>query len=228
MALEVIAREWRSREGAAGRLDPNAGTPAQRELFARVRENAFVLEEAAGEAGDRAGAALRPARALLEDPGVAATVLYQLAQNRKLSQSVADAAFYQPFAGQHIPPGISPAVVLGAFRNQQAKLLIPWLEAVRRGEGPCDLADLIGLYARRFPADAEEVVRVFLVTTRGATVLPGGVAFDPAAPGDALARLDRLAAEVRAGARGLRDATLEVPGRPGMGAEGQPGGGPLP
>src|SRR6185436_14002451 len=42
-ALEVIAREWRDGEGPAGALPADAGTAAQRELFAAVRENRYAL-----------------------------------------------------------------------------------------------------------------------------------------------------------------------------------------
>ena len=72
-ALEVIAREWRTGEGPAGRMPPDAGTAAQRDLFAAVRENRYTLG---------ADGAPRPARELLADPNVAATVLYRLAQSK--------------------------------------------------------------------------------------------------------------------------------------------------
>src|SRR6476469_9002354 len=72
MAMEVVAREWRSSPGPQGFVPFDAGTEPQRLLFADVRDNRFVLTD------DRH--ALRPAAELLADPGVAATVLYRLAQ----------------------------------------------------------------------------------------------------------------------------------------------------
>ena len=54
-------------------LPPDAGTAAQRDLFAAVRENRYALG---------ADGAPRPARELLADPNVAATVLYRLAQSK--------------------------------------------------------------------------------------------------------------------------------------------------
>ena len=64
-------------EGPAGTLPANAGTSAQRTLFAAVRENRYVL----GPDG-----APRAAADLLEDPGVAATVLYRLAQSKAVGR----------------------------------------------------------------------------------------------------------------------------------------------
>ena len=73
-ALEVIAREWRVGEGPPGRCRPTPAPAAQRELFAAVRENRYIARR-------RRRAARRRAE-LLADPGVAATVLYRLAQSK--------------------------------------------------------------------------------------------------------------------------------------------------
>src|SRR5205814_4809218 len=81
MALEVIAREWRVGRGPEGVVPYDAGTGAQRALFAGVRENRFVLAE------NRLS--LRPADELLVDPGVIATVIYRLAQSRPIAQRTA-------------------------------------------------------------------------------------------------------------------------------------------
>lgn len=116
-ALEVIAREWRDGEGPAGMLPPDAGSAAQRDLFAAVRENRYTLG---------ADGAPRPARELLADPNVAATVLYRLAQSKTVGRKIAPEAVYAPFVKDRVPEGISPAAVLGPFRNFQAKLLSAW------------------------------------------------------------------------------------------------------
>src|SRR4051812_11356702 len=47
-AMEVIAREWRTGDGPRGTLAPDAGSEAQRELFAAVRQNRFVTTTGAG------------------------------------------------------------------------------------------------------------------------------------------------------------------------------------
>ncbi|MDZ4697040.1 MAG: hypothetical protein SGI86_18025 [Deltaproteobacteria bacterium] len=202
MAMEVIGREWRTVEGPRGRLDANAGTDAQKELFASVRENGFIRTPTG---------ALRSAKELLDEPGVAATVFYRMAQNRTLSQSTGPQSFYAPFAAQHIPAGMNPAVVLGSFRNLQAKLLVPWIRSAAAGQKPRDIIDLIELYVRTFPGDKQEILRVFLVTTYGATVLPGGVSMHAEDASTTLSQLSTLAREVADGKRGLRDA-LSPPG----------------
>lgn len=196
-ALEVIAREWRVGEGVSGTVPPDAGTGAQRELFAGVRENRFVV----GPDGKP-----RPARELLADPGVAATVLYRLVQSKTVGRKVAPPEVYKPFVTDRIPPGVSPAAVLGPFRNFQAKLLSAWGRAVLEGRPPQDIADLVGAYGRALPAERTEVIRIFVVTTYGATVRPGGVPLPTADPGSALPELTALAAEVAAGKVSLRAA----------------------
>ena len=189
-ALEVIAREWREGEGPAGTLPPDAGTAAQRDLFAAVRENRYTL----GSDG-----APRPARELLDDPNVAATVLYRLAQSKSVGRKIAPDAVYAPFVKDRVPEGISPAAVLGPFRNFQAKLLSAWARAVLEGNPPANIADLVEAYGRALPGERSEIIRIFVVTTFGATVKPGGVRAPAGNPGDALPELTALAAEVAAG-----------------------------
>jgi hypothetical protein len=196
-ALEVIAREWRVGEGPAGAMPADAGTAAQRDLFAAVRENRFALS---------AGGAPRPAAELLADPGVAATVLYRLAQSKLVGRKVAAPEVYAPFVTDRIPPGVSPAAVLGPFRNFQAKLLSAWGRAVLEGRPPRDIADLVDAYGRALPAEKAEVIRVFVITTYGATVKSGGVQAPAGDPGAALAELTAVAAEVTAGKLSTRAA----------------------
>lgn len=189
-ALEVIAREWRDGEGPAGAMPADAGTAAQRDLFAAVRENRYAL----GEDG-----APRPARDLLADPNVAATVLYRLAQSKSVGRKIAPDAVYAPFVKDRVPEGVSPAAVLGPFRNFQAKLLSAWGRAVLEGNPPANIADLVDAYGRALPAERAEIVRIFVVTTFGGTVRAGGVRPPPGNPGAALPELTALAAEVAAG-----------------------------
>ena len=198
MAMEVIAREWRVGTGPAGVIQVEDGSTAQREIFANVRENRYVL------AGD--GVSLRTSRELLEDPGVAATVLYRMAQSRALAGRVAPAAFYLPFASNRFPPGVSPAAVLGTFRNFQAKLLGAWAAAVLAGRAPRDVIDLVGLYSAAFPSERYEATRIFVVTTFGATMKPGGASTKPQDATRTMAELTALTAQVAAGKRSLREA----------------------
>jgi hypothetical protein len=197
MAMEVIAREWRPSNGAAGSLKANAGTSEQRHLFATVRENHAVMTEDGG---------LRPAADMLGDPRVGATVLHRLAQTRRIAHTAAADALYAPFVPGGLPAGISPAAVLGPVRNFQAKLLTAWGNAVAAGKPPANIVDLVEAYARLFPDERPELLRIFLVTTFGATVLAGGVSPKPEDATATLARLTTLTDEVVGGKRGLRDA----------------------
>jgi hypothetical protein len=196
-AMEVIAREWRVGEGPQGAVAFDAGTGTQRALFSGVRENRFAV----GPDG-----APRAAAELLADPGLAATVIYRLAQSKAVGRRVAPADVYAPFVSERVPPGVSPAAVLGPFRNFQAKLLTAWGRAVLAGAPPRDIADLVEAYGRAMPDERAEALRIFVITTYGATVKAGGVRATGENATAALPELTALAAEVGAGRRSLRAA----------------------
>ncbi|HVZ75443.1 MAG TPA: hypothetical protein VHJ20_23865 [Polyangia bacterium] len=196
-AMEVIAREWRVGEGADGAVAPGAGTGLQRSLFTGVRDSLFAVDEAG---------APRPAAALLSDPGLAATIIYRMAQSKLVGHKVAPAEVYAPFVTEHVPPGVSPAAVLGPFRNFQAKLLMAWARAILGGTPPRDIVDLVDDYARALPDERAEAWRIFVVTTWGATVKPGGVDARKTGVDAALPELTALAAEVASGRRSPRAA----------------------
>ncbi|MEP6654747.1 MAG: hypothetical protein ABJA82_15395, partial [Myxococcales bacterium] len=99
-----------------------------------------------------------------------------------------------------------PAAVLGPIRNFQVKLLCAWAGAILAGHPPRDLIDLIAAYGDALPAERAEVNRIFVVTTYGSTVKPGGVSPKAADATGALAELTALSAEVTAGRRTLRAA----------------------
>jgi hypothetical protein len=203
MAMEVVAREWRYTAGPAGVIQVDEGTAEQRALFGDVRDNRFVADESQK--------VLRGAKELLDSPGVAATVLYRMAQSRTVGARVAPEGFYAPYAKNRMPPGVSPAAILGTFRNFQAKLLGAWAGAVLRGKAPKDIAALVETYGAAFPAERAEVIRIFVVTTFGGTVKPGGCSMDPKDSQRTLAELTTLAAEVGAGRKTLREALAGKP-----------------
>jgi len=198
IAMEVIAREWRVGTGPAGVIQVEEGTTVQRQIFGNVRENRYVLQAD--------GATLRGAREMVEDPGVAATVIYRMAQSRALAGRVAPDAFYEPFAAGRLFPGVSPAAILGTFRNFQAKFLGTWATAVARGHAPRDVIDLVEIYGAAFPAERAEAVRILVVTTFGATAKAGGVSTKPQDSTRALAELSALTGEILMGRRSLREA----------------------
>jgi hypothetical protein len=202
MAMEVVAREWRYTSGPAGVIQFDEGTSDQRALFGDVRENRFVLDDS--------HTTLRSAQELLDSPGVAATVIYRMAQAHGVGGRVAPEAFYAPYAAKRMPPGISPAAILGTFRNFQAKLLGVWAGAAGRGKAPKDIVDLLEIYASTFPAERAEAIRIFVVTTFGATVKPGGCSTLPKDATQTLAELTALAAEVGAGRKTLRQALVKA------------------
>jgi len=184
--LLVVAAEWRT----PSIIDDRDQLRALR-VFADVRANEGV-RHAHGDAD-----------AMLSNGYTVATVLYRMAIS-SLGQRMADPAVYLPFLEQRPPRDVHPALLLGAFRNFQAKLLAAWSRARAAGRPPHDLIDLIEAYCDAYPAERAEVTRIFLITTYGATALADGVNAD--APWDQVeSRLAMLTADVLFGRKGLRD-----------------------
>lgn len=184
--LEVVAAEWKT----PSLIDDREELRSLR-TFADVRGNEGV-RRAHGDAG-----------VMLGDPDVVATVLYRMASS-DLGQRMADPAVYLPFLETRPPRGVHPALLLGAFRNFQAKLLAAWSHARAANRPPHDLIDLIEAYAEAYPAERAEATRIFLVTTYGATTVRDGVSADQPS-GEVASRLAMLTADVLFGRRGLRD-----------------------
>ena len=184
--LQVVAAEWRAPAGTDDRDELR-----RLSVFADVRGNDAVLR------GDESP------RTMIADPSVVATVLYRLASS-DLGRRMADPAIYKPFLEAQPPPDVHPALLLGAFRNFQAKLMVAWNRAAAAGHRPRDLIDLVEAYGDAHPAERAEATRIFLVTTYGATALPAAIRHD-AAPGEIETQLASLTADVLFGRRGLRD-----------------------
>jgi hypothetical protein len=129
----------------------------------------------------------------------------------ELGRRMAADDVYRPFFAERPPRGIPPAIVLGAFRNFQAKLIAAWSGAVRDGRPPANVVDLVEAYASAYPAERAEAIRIFLVTTYGATVLPQAIDRRDA-PEIVASQLALVTADVLLGRRGLRDALGPRPG----------------
>jgi hypothetical protein len=201
--LRVVGAEWR-----APRLTDDRDDLRRRSSYARVHANDAVraeIETTFGSSGARVVTErpMRSAWQMMDDPVVVATVLYRLASS-DLSRTMADPAVYLPFLETRPPRDVHPALLLGAFRNFQAKLISAWSRANAAGRPPQDLIDLIGAYADAYPAERAEVTRIYLVTTYGVTAIADGVRAD--VPPDAVeSQLAALTADVLFGRRGLRD-----------------------
>jgi len=193
-----------------GRVAPDAGTGTQRERFAAVRQNAFVFKPDSE--------ILRPAAEILDEPGVVAALIYRMAQAKGVGRKIGPPEIYAPVVKDRVPPGISPAAVLGPVRNFQVKLLTAWALAAAAGHAPRDVIDLVTAYTDVLPGERAEVMRLFVATTFGATVKPGGVSPRAADATASLAELTALAAEVTAGRRTLRSGMAASGVAPGDGA----------
>jgi hypothetical protein len=216
--LDVVGAEWRSADGDRA-LDDARAVLRRATWFAEVRANQGITPFAprgtrCGLASARAPASAvieEAARGLVRDPTVIATVLYRLAAS-PAGRRLAPDETYRWLVAEPPPAGVSPGRLLGPFRNFQGKLLVAWNRAARAGRGPGDLVDLVETYVDAYPDERAEVTRIFLVTTYGLTVQPGGI--DLELPPERLeARLAALTADVLFGQRDLRTA-LRAPARP--------------
>ena len=205
--LEVVAAEWRSRDGDRAMADARVVLQAAHR-FAAVRSYTGVaaFRDFAERVSLSSGESPRSIRVstyeVVRDPLVIAAFLHRLAAS-EVGHRLAPDEIYRPIVSELPPPGISPGRLLGAFRSFQAKLLWAWNRAVLAERPPLDLIDLVAAYADAFPAERAQVIRIFLVTTGGLTVQPGGVD-DEGSPDDVASRLETLATHVRLGDMDLR------------------------
>ena len=184
--MTVVAGEWQ----------PPPDTDDRDELrrlgvFADIRANGPVLR-AHGDG-----------RGMASNRLIVASVLYRLASS-ELAQRMADRAVYAPFLEAQPPRDVHAALLLGAFRNFQAKLLSAWHRASAAGHPPHDLVDLIEVYGDAYPAERAEATRIFLVTTYAATAVRGGVSAE-APSSEVESQLAMVTADVLFKRRGLRD-----------------------
>ncbi len=198
IAMEVIAREWRVPGTARGAFFGPHATAAARDQFAGIRDNSFIKTDGR----------LRDPTELMNDPRVAATVIYRMAQSRAIGQRMAPRDFYARIVPGPVPEGMNPALLLGPVRNFNAKLLGIWAKEAGARRSVRTVVDLVAAYGQEFPAERSDLVRLFLVTTLGATVKPGGV--DPDRGADTAKEFDLLTADVVAG----RLALIAGPARP--------------
>jgi hypothetical protein len=211
--LRAVGAEWRA-SPARGRVSLIADAEVR-----AVRANYGVYGQAfecAGWVEPNRALGLQSAAAMVTEPVLIATVLHRMAASAA-GRRVAAAEIYAPFLAEPAPTGVSGGAILGAFRNFQAKLLSAWAHATWRGEPPRDLVDLVDAYIQAFPEDRADVIRIFVVTTYGATVAAGGVPPGAARRDDdddddgaaGVARLNALVAAAQEGRLGLRAA---IPG----------------
>ncbi len=196
-ALQVIAREWRVGEGVSGTVPPDAGTAPQRELFAAIRENKFAV----GADGKP-----RPAPELLADPGLdghGALSLDPIQDGGPQGRAAGGVRAVRD--GPH-PARRQPGRRAGTLPELPGQVAVCLGTRRARGKPPHDVVDLVEAYGRALPAERAEVIRIFVVTTYGGTVRPGGVPLPAADPGAALPELTALAAEAAAGKVSLRAA----------------------
>jgi len=148
--MEVIAREWRVGSSPAGVVQVYEGSSAQREIFANVRENRYVLEQDGATSGR--DATCSPIRVWRPRSSTAWPVACAGWPRRAC-------CFYAPFAPNRLPPGVSPAAVLGTIRTS-GQVSRTWATAVLRGQAPRDVIDLVEIYGAAFPAERAEVTRI--------------------------------------------------------------------
>jgi hypothetical protein len=194
--LLVVAGEWQTRDVAGAREQESLRALSS---FAAIRANTAVMDRRSSL--KESSLWVRPGNELVRDPVVVASLLYRMAAS-ELGRRMAPEEIYRPFLPDAPPRGIHPALLLGAFRNFQAKLFTAWQRAAMSGSRPANLVDLVEAYGDAFPAERAAAVRTLVVTTYGATVLS-----EPRQPllwpETAFAA---LTADVLFGTRGLRDA----------------------
>jgi len=113
---------------------------------------------------------LRNGQQMMASEGVIATIFYRIVNDPALRDHYQEAAFYRPFLATAVAPdplnkAISP------YDNVNLKLLIAMRHAAKAiASGVAPMIAVINSYAAAFPNEAAAVYKLFLETTRGATV----------------------------------------------------------
>jgi hypothetical protein len=113
---------------------------------------------------------IRNAQQMLACEGVLATIFYQVNTNEKLSGSYLPASFYTQFLIKPIPEGVSPDQLFSPVENMMLKHFAVWNAMNNRDITGSPLMVWLQEWCRLFPEDRQELVRLFIQLTHGATV----------------------------------------------------------
>ena len=203
-AMEVIAREWRVGEGPQGR------DAARRRHGGAAR----AVRGACARTATRSGAdgAPRPPAELLADPGVAATVIYRLAQSKAVGRQGRARRGLRAVRRRTASRRASARRPCSArSATSRPSCCRPGGARCSRASRPRDIADLVEAYGRALPAERSEVAPHLRGHDLRRDREAGRRARRRRRPGAALPELTALAAEVAAGSRSCRAAPPLAP-----------------
>ncbi|MFC2157756.1 ComEA family DNA-binding protein [Acidobacteriota bacterium] len=114
---------------------------------------------------------LKNAQQMLSCEGVIATLFYRINTNSKLQSSYQDRSFYTRFLLSPIPEGSKPQDIFSPFENIFLKNFWVWDRLKERQTADSTIfIEFIDEWRESFPEDAEEILKIFLLTTVGRTV----------------------------------------------------------
>lgn len=115
---------------------------------------------------------IKNAQQMLSCEGVLATLFYQVNTDQKLASNYLKADFYAPFLVKPIPEGTSPDQIFTPLENMMIKNFRVWYEMGSMEITGSPLIAWMETWCRIFPADIDEMLKLFIQITKGVTVSP--------------------------------------------------------
>jgi hypothetical protein len=115
---------------------------------------------------------LRNAQQMLSCEGVLGTLFYRINTNKILQDNYRDNDFYNRFLVRPIPAGTTAKEIFTPMENVFLKNFYVW-EKIKRGLHPQSsiIIEFVREWGRAFPRDKEEMLKIFILTTIGKTVI---------------------------------------------------------
>ena len=129
----------------------------------------LILLEHASPIFDRTR--LKNAQQMLSCEGVIATLFYRINTNKKFQSNFVDRNFYNRFLISPMPDDINPQDIFTPFENVFLKSFLIWDRISKKLNPDSEVfLEFIQEWMKSFPGEAEEILRLFLLTTAGRTV----------------------------------------------------------
>jgi hypothetical protein len=107
---------------------------------------------------------------MLSSEGVVATIFYQVDNDPVLAGHYEDPSFYRPYLLHPIPEGTRPEQIFTPVENMMLKHFRVWSVMRDLPAGGSPVMAWLKVWCREFPADREEMIRLFIGITQGSTV----------------------------------------------------------
>ena len=114
---------------------------------------------------------LKNPQQMLSCEGVLASLFYRINTNKKLQNNYLKKEFYKPFLLAAIPQNTQPKDIFTPFENVILKNFWVWNKIKTKNYQSLNITiEFIKEWCKSFPEDKNELIKIFLLTTKGKTI----------------------------------------------------------